>query len=142
MCPPHPVPPRTLCSISRILTACLCTLPSPPLQCDITAVGATSCRHGVVAHLLDISTGERYIYACVMLYALLVMCAIPLLVVWYDINCKFRGYFMRWAAGFPALLAALSQVPEGFPSFPLPCFHRYSHRQVSIARTYCGCVPA
>jgi len=42
------------------------------LQCDVTAVGATVCRHYVIAHLLDISTGERYIYACVMLYMLMV----------------------------------------------------------------------
>lgn len=38
----------------------------------MTAVGATVCRHYVISHLLDISTGERYIYACVMLYMLMV----------------------------------------------------------------------
>ena len=30
------------------------------------------CRHAIVAHLMDISTGERYIYAAVMLYTLMV----------------------------------------------------------------------
>ena len=42
------------------------------LQCDVTAVGATMCRHSIVAHLLDIGTGERYIYAAIMLYTLMV----------------------------------------------------------------------
>ena len=30
------------------------------------------CRHSVVAHLMDIGTGERYIYAAIMLYVLMV----------------------------------------------------------------------
>lgn len=85
------------------------------------------CRHSHVAHLLDISTGERYIYACVLLHVLMVTCAIPVLVVWYDINCKFAAYFLRWAASQPALRAVLSRLPSKL-CFPLPCFHRYSHR--------------
>lgn len=43
-----------------------------PSQHDITAVGVTMCRHSVVAHALDIGTGERYIYAAIMLYMLMV----------------------------------------------------------------------
>ena len=76
---------------------------------------------------MDISTGERYIYACVMLYTLLVTCALPMLVVWYDINCRFSTYFLRWAAQWTAShpwLAATLRLLK----FPLPCFHRYSHR--------------
>jgi hypothetical protein len=47
-------------------------------------------------------------------------------VVWYDINCKFAGYFFRWAAKHPIL----AELLLGFPTikFPLPCFHRYSHK--------------
>ena len=83
------------------------------------------CRHSIVAHLLDISTGERYIYACVMLYMLMMQHASAVLVVWYDINCKFSAYFMRWAASQPLLVATLTAVR---PLFPLPCFHSYAHR--------------
>ena len=89
------------------------------------------CRHSIVAVMMDIWTGERYIYPAIMLYMLLVTYAIPILVVWYDINCKFGAWFKRWAQGFPPLLTTLSRLPGGSPSFPLPCFHRYSHRQAS-----------
>ena len=97
--------------------------------------------HSIVAHLLDISTGERYIYGCVMLYALIVACGLPVLVVWYDINCKFAAYFLRWAAQHPMLWAALSGLP--FPMrFPLPIFHRYCHRcaQMCMGCNDCWCV--
>ena len=88
------------------------------------------CRHSIVAQLLDISTGERYIYATAMLYILIVACAMPILVVWYDINCKFAAYFLRWAASQPTLLAVLEAQPP--VSFPLPCFHRYSCSLMSL----------
>lgn len=127
------------------------------LQCDVTAVGATVCRHYVIAHLLDISTGERYIYACVMLYILMVRLfwalhsrlpvrmdalldsqhvpgvqvtySIPILVVWYDINCKFGGYFMRWAQYFARLASLLHTLQT---KFPLPGFHKYCHKWVEF----------
>lgn len=155
------------------------------LQCDVTAVGATVCRHYVIAHLLDISTGERYIYACVMLYVLMVSSTvrlsllvkdrpvrgttppgreclsfclqgsrhltalplhpslpfepwpaaltfvvqvtygIPIMVVWYDINCKFGGFFARWAQQFVRFAGLLRALQT---RFPLPCFHKYCHR--------------
>lgn len=85
------------------------------------------CRHSVVAHLLDINTGERYIYASVMLYALMVTYAIPILFVWYDINCKFGPYFLRWAQRYLDLLDVLAALPSKV-QFPLPVFHRFSHR--------------
>eukprot|EP00887_Chlorella_sp_A99_P005668 scaffold1.g5668.t1 len=91
-------------------------------KCDVTAVGAALCRHSSVALLYDISTGERYIYACIMLYTLMVTCSIPILVVWYDINCRFGAYFLRWATSQPALTALNLLI-----KFPLPIFHRYSH---------------
>lgn len=50
------------------------------------------------------------------------------LVVWYDINCKFAIYFLRWVARFEQLQSKLASLPGGRPLFPLPCFHRYSHR--------------
>lgn len=61
--------------------SCACLVPGLSvlfhlsMQCDVTAVGATMCRHSVVANLLDIGTGERYIYAAIMLYMLMVRCA-------------------------------------------------------------------
>lgn len=85
------------------------------------------CRHAIVAHMMDIYTGERYIYATVMLYMLMVCCNIPILVVWYDINCKFAAYFLRWAETHQTLLAVFSRLPTKL-RFPLPCFHTYSHR--------------
>jgi hypothetical protein len=93
------------------------------------------CRHSIVAHLMDISTGERYIYAALMLCALMVTHSIAILVVWYDINCKFAGWFKRWSQGYQAVLEALRRFP-GSPSFPLPCFHRFSHRWVQFRVLY------
>lgn len=100
--------------------------PSPPWQCDVTGVGATMCRHSLVAQLFDIATGERYIYASVMLYCLLVVHCISVTVFWYDINCKFGSYFLRWAAAHPQLVDALGRASR--IRFPLPCFHRHGHR--------------
>ena len=111
------------------------SIPPILLQCDVTAVGATMCRHSIVAHLLDISTGERYIYACVMLHMLVMQRAAALLVVWYDINCKFSAYFMRWLTSQPVLMAALMGVRL---LFPLPCFHSYAHR-CEVYRTVVRC---
>ena len=95
------------------------------MQCDITATGCTTCCHYVVAQLMDISTGERYIYGCVMLHALMVQHRIPIQVVWYDINCRFRNFFESWAAGVGALAAVIAALA---PVFPLPCMHKYGHR--------------
>jgi hypothetical protein len=95
------------------------------MQCDVTAVGSTMCRHSIVAHLMDISTGERYIYCCVMLYAL--MATMPVLFVWYDINCRFAAYFLVWASKYLWLINLLERVAT---KFPLPIFHRYAHRLV------------
>ncbi|PSC73125.1 magnesium chelatase ATPase subunit I [Micractinium conductrix] len=91
---------------------------------DVTAVGSTMCRHNVVAHLMDIATGERYIYASVLLYVLMVTCHIPVLFVWYDINCRFSAYFRQWACKHPMLASLLVYVGT---KFVLPIFHRYSH---------------
>ena len=81
------------------------------------------CRHGNVAQLFDITTGERYIYACIMLYTVMVVCNVPVLVVWYDINCRFGTYFKRWASSLLRLTGLVGRM-----LFPLPIFHRYSHR--------------
>ena len=104
--------------------------PYPPSawQCDVTAVGATTCRHGVVANLMDISTGDRYIYPAVMLYHLMVTCAMVVVVVWYDINCRFGSWFMRWAASTASRMDTVGRLPGGQLIFPLPCFYKYSHR--------------
>jgi hypothetical protein len=56
---------------------CWCLCDANALQFDVTAVGSTMCPHGLVAHLMDISTGERYIYACIMLYTLMVSTGLP-----------------------------------------------------------------
>ncbi|PSC72148.1 Tcr1 transposon ORF2 [Micractinium conductrix] len=81
---------------------------------DVTAVGSTMCRHNSVAHLMDIATGERYIYASVLLYVLMVTCHIPVLFVWYDINCRFSAYFRQWACKHPMLASLLVYVGTKF----------------------------
>ncbi|PSC68010.1 Very-long-chain (3R)-3-hydroxyacyl-[acyl-carrier] dehydratase PASTICCINO 2 [Micractinium conductrix] len=92
---------------------------------DITAVGVTMCRHSVVAHVMDIATGERYIYAAIMLYMLMVQHALQVVVVWYDINCKFGPWFKRWAVAKAVLLPVLQCAAAVL--FPLPVWHRYAH---------------
>ena len=47
------------------------------------------------------------------------------LVVWYDINCKFAAYFLRWAEAHPALMAVLNKLPSKL-RFPRPVFPRYT----------------
>ena len=139
------------------------------------------CRHSVVAHVMDIATGERYIYAAIMLYMLMVRrgsswrcrvgqgghagrqavarrgggaahllaCmpiewllsplptlrlqvqhALQVVVVWYDINCKFGPWFKRWAVAKAVLLPVLQCAAAVL--FPLPVWHRYAHRWVPV----------
>lgn len=89
------------------------------------------CGHSIVAHLLDISTGECYIYASVMLYALMAATfAMSVLYAWYDINCRFSICFMHWASKHPALQAQLARLPGG-PSFPC------SHASIAAATGKC-----
>ncbi|PSC76086.1 serine threonine [Micractinium conductrix] len=96
----------------------------------ITAVGVTMCRHSVVAHVMDIGTGERYIYDAIMLYMLMVQHALQVVVVWYDINCKFGPWFKRWAVAKAVLLPVLQCAAAVL--FPLPVWHRYAHRWVPV----------
>lgn len=87
------------------------------------------CRHGFLLVLMDILTGERYIYAILMLCFLMFTslpggAILPVSVLWYDINCKFGAYLKRWAEGLPepkrqAVMRILT---------PLPGFHKYAHR--------------
>ena len=62
--------------------------------------------------------------------------------VWYDINCKFAGYFWRWAQRYGPLLSVLRALPFGRTQHPVPCFHRYSHRcgmhLASLPRAMCS----
>ena len=54
---------------------------------------------------------------------------IPILVFWYDINCKFGGFFLRWALGLGRLASLLRTLQT---KFPLPGFHRYCHKWVVV----------
>lgn len=56
-----------------------------------------------------------------------VTCNMPVLVVWYDINCRFAAYFLHWAAQHPVLLTLVKAT-----MFPLQVFHKYSHRQAAL----------
>ena len=96
------------------------------LQFDVTAVGATLCRHGHLMQLMDIQTGERYVYACILLLSLM-EAGVPLHTLWYDINCKFAPYFRGWIAR----VAEEFQGRVGDMKFPLPEFHKYAHRYAS-----------
>jgi hypothetical protein len=64
-----------------------------------------------------------------------VTCGIPILVVWYDINCKFGGFFMRWAQLFAHLAGLLRSLQT---KFPLPGFHKYCHKYVDLAAVLVG----
>ena len=99
------------------------------LQRDITALGAILCRHGLLLAMMDIKTGERYIYAILLLCHLMFSSLpdgdiLPVKVLWYDINCRFGAYMRSWAEQLPqpmkeAVLRVLT---------PLPSFHKYAHR--------------
>lgn len=63
-------------------------------------------------------------------------CAVCVAVVWYDINCKFGPWFLRWAAALalrkPELGTVLGRASRVL--FPLPVFHRYAHSAACQAR--------
>ena len=52
----------------------------------------------------------------------MVTCHIPVLFVWYDINCRFSAYFRQWACKHPMLASLLVYVGT---KFVLPIFHRH-----------------
>ena len=123
-------------AVSGALPSALCSgglalrLTSAPLmQRDITALGAILCRHGLLMAMMDIKTGERYIYGILLLCHLMFNSLpdgdiLPVKVLWYDINCRFAPYMRRWAEKLPqpmkeAVLRVLT---------PLPSFHKYAHR--------------
>lgn len=87
------------------------------------------CRHGILLLMMDILTGERYIYCILMLYALIFSslpdgAAMPINVLWYDINCKFGAYLKKWAADLPEpKRSSMMRILT-----PLPGFHKYAHR--------------
>ena len=91
------------------------------------------CRHAVVGAMVDISTGERYIYTTAMIYYLLLQ-RVAVTVVWYDINCKFAIYFTRLVQACAPLCNALNEpghlaaVGRRILAFPLPPWHKYAHR--------------
>lgn len=100
------------------------------------------CGHALHAHgeaglVLALSGGaclrcpvhHVFLFACPVCLAPFfphqVCCTRVVAVVWYDINCKFGRWFKCWAAAQNALSAVLERTAV---LFPLPCFHRYSHR--------------
>ena len=56
--------------------------------------------------------------------------ALQVVVVWYDINCKFGPWFKRWAVAKAVLLPVLQCAAAVL--FPLPVWHRYAHRWVPV----------
>lgn len=99
------------------------------LQRDITALGAILCRHGLLMAMMDIKTGERYIYAILLLCHLMFTSLpdggiLPVSVLWYDINCRFGAYMKQWAEQLPQdMKLALQAI-----CMPLPGWHQYAHR--------------
>ena len=141
---------RTNEAVSVVLNAF--QLRSGPLQClsnvdliwlfvvqlDVTAVGVLMCRHGFALLLIDIATGERYIYGIFLLCYLMFSGAsgaglwgcstasiLAVGVLWYDINCRFGAFLRRWAT---QMLGEEERAAVHSILTPLPCFHRYAHR--------------
>lgn len=79
---------------------------------------------------MNIFTGEKYGYATLFIYLMLVTFAVPILFIWYDINCRYQAYFLKWVECAPAeLYQYLRQLLDMFHLlFPIPPFHKYAHR--------------
>lgn len=58
------------------------------LQHSITAVGLAVCRHGHIFMMINLTSGEKHIYAIYVLQYLLLVAALQILFWWYDINCR------------------------------------------------------
>lgn len=100
------------------------------VQYYITGLGAALCRHGHIAKVMNIFSGEKYGYATLFIYIILVTCAVPVLFVWYDVNCRYQAYFHKWVeCAPPEINEYLVQLLLLFPVlFPIPPFHKYAHR--------------
>ena len=81
---------------------------------------------------MNIFSGEKFAYATYFLYVLLVIYRIPLMFVWYDINCRYQAHFSKW------LQAMQAKAPQDYSillgllavcsiKFPIPPFHKYAH---------------
>jgi hypothetical protein len=84
---------------------------------SITAAGAVVCGHGVAAVLVDLITGERFVYADLMFKYIIDQCLqarVPLLGIFYDIACK---YMPHMRSTFADELNQLQQLSNGRPLF-------------------------
>ena len=63
------------------------------VQYLITAVGLAVCRHGAIYKMINLSSGEKHIYAIYVLQTLL-SGGLQIMYWWYDINC-------RWVSWMP-----------------------------------------
>jgi hypothetical protein len=98
-------------------------------QNDITAVGALLCKHRHVIAAINITGGEKYVYATFLLFTLLRQCG--LLFFYYDINCRYSTYWTRWLPVLALANPAVYQVVRAAAAnlqFPLPPFHKFAHR--------------
>lgn len=60
------------------------------MQYLVTAVGLAVCRHGHIYVMVNLSSGEKHIYAIYVLQYLLLIAALRVMFWWYDINCRWE----------------------------------------------------
>jgi hypothetical protein len=108
---------------------CMADVPVSLVQRVITGLFLYMCRHGITSRALHMTTGERHVYAMLVLLSLLRLGVAPLFFM-YDIVCRFWPSLLsrvqRESAAVQALAAKI--VPL------LPPVHVYAHM--------CACVHA
>jgi Kyakuja-Dileera-Zisupton transposase len=86
------------------------------------------CDHMILLSAALMTKGENWWYATMLLLLMLTNKSIPL-GLFYDVNCKFGGYFRRWLASQSKLAPAVQQAAQQMYT-PLPPFHAYMHSPV------------
>lgn len=102
------------------------------------------CRHGFALLVVNMPTGERFVYAQCLLHVLMSVHKVWPYISFYDINCKFGPHFHKVAAECgragmwpPELAAWASQL-----HMPLPPFHKYMHSAACAAQHALELLPA
>jgi hypothetical protein len=86
-------------------------------------------RHGFALLVVNMPTGERFVYAQVLLHILMGVHMVWPYMLLYDINCKFGPHFRSVAAecGSTGLWSAAAAAWGSALEAPLPQFHKHMH---------------
>lgn len=94
-------------------------------ECDRYGLFGTVCDHVIFLKGVWMNSGENWRYATMLVLLMLLANIVPLF-FFYDINCRFAAYFLRWLAN-RSDLSPQAKAAAAAIYMALPPFHVYMH---------------